>query len=120
MPTIFDDRPYSCRLHPNERDYLNRSDFLTFADYVHYSIKKNIESEIKNTKQETIRANQKNLIMIGFGVFFVFYSFSVTNLFAWIISFLLGVFFVVTGLTEILMEIKKKIKREGQIGRSRS
>lgn len=116
----FDDRPYSCRLHPREREYLNRSDFSSFADYVHYSIKKNMESEKENTRHENIRANQKNMIILCFGVFFIFYFLSTTNLFAWILSFLLGVFCIIYGLTDILIMLMKKIKREKQIGRDRA
>lgn len=116
---MVDDRPCTCRLSPKEKENLDELN-LSFSEFVHNSFKREMELKKKNTKQETMRANGRNIIFIGLGVYFIFYSFSTTVFLAWIISFLLGVFFLVTGLLDILMEIMKKIKVEKKFGRTKT
>lgn len=110
---------FSNRISKKDLDYLERHNIKP-SSYMHPSIKRDRELEKKNTKQKKMQDHSRNIIYIGLGVFFIFYSFSTTTFFAWLISFLLGVFFLVTGLLDILMEIMKKIKVERKFGRTKS
>lgn len=108
----------SNRVSKEDLEYLEQHN-ISPSKYMHPKIKKDRELTKKNTKQDNIQTHSKNMIMIGFGVFFIFYSFS-TSVLVFLISFPLGLLFIIIGLLDILMDIMKKIKVDKEIGRRKT
>lgn len=97
----------TCRLFDNEADYLNNHYEGKFSNYIHDSFKRDIMNTKTNKKQNILSRFSGHFIMLGLGAIFVLFSLSVNNLASFLLIFLMGVFFTITGLFNIFLELKK-------------
>ena len=96
----------TCRLVSKEVEHLNNYWDGKFSDFVHNSFKRDIELVNNNRKKNCLQQYGFSFVMVCLGAWFVLYSFNVSGLFSWLIVFLLGVFCVITGLVNILLDLK--------------
>ena len=102
-----EDKAFSCRLSNNEADYLNKYYDGKFSAYVHDSFKRDIELSVNNKKQNILKSFSPHFLFLGLGAIFIFFSISVNSLGGFLLTFLLGVFFVITGLANMFFELKE-------------
>lgn len=107
---VVDERPQHCRLQPKEITYLNKHDF-SFSDYVHNSIKRDMELTDANKKKNFFKDQSYNVIMLGFGAIFLFFAMTVAQIVGFIILLLMGSFFLVSSLINIFWEVYQRIGR---------
>jgi len=98
-----------------EKQYLGKNN-LSPSDFWHDSMKEKMRNDSKEAKKEKLKDRTRHVIFAGLGIFLIFYSFPIQSFLAFLISFLLGIFFLVTGLVDIMMELadKLKVKRSGR------
>lgn len=103
-----EDKPFHCRLNHDEKKYLYQYWNCKFSEYVHNCFKRDMELEKKNTRINRFQSFNYAFIMIGIGLVFFFYStLQNSGLLGWLMTFLLGVFFVVTGVVNAFVEVLK-------------
>ena len=90
---------YVAYINEEQNNYLNNYWASNKSEFVRQAINKEIDLVKKNTKKTTMQKNTQSFIMLGLGALFILFSSSTNNLFAFIIIFLLGVFFMVNGLS---------------------
>ena len=96
----------SCRLIEEEVNHLNTYWDGKFSDFVHTAFKRDINLVSNNKKKNRLQQYSFSLVMVGLGCMFILYSFGISGLFGWLMVLLLGVFFIVTGLVNILLDLK--------------
>ena len=101
------DKTYGCRLMPDERTYLEKH-YDSFSDYVHDSFKRDISLTKNNRKKNKIQKHLQNGIWIGLGIIFLFFTMTQRSLVGMIFTFLMGVFFTATGLTDMYYSRRNK------------
>jgi len=106
-----EEKTYACRLNVLEKEYLEKYFNSSFSDYVHNSFKRDIIMTKNNKKKNMFQKFGSNFIMLGIGAMFIFFMFTQNNLMGVILTFLLGAFFIVSGLANIFFEIKGMIKK---------
>jgi len=100
----------SCRLKEDELNYINNYYDGSFSNYVHNSIKRDLELSKKNRKHNFISNFTQQIIMLGLGAIFIFFSLSINNIYGFVLMFLFGVFFIVSSLFNIYIGMIKKWK----------
>lgn len=104
------EKTYSCRLNKDESKYITSHWDGKFSDFVHNSIKNEKKLTKGNKTKNLLQSTLSNVVLLGFGALFIFYGIGTSNFNAFIISFLLGVFFMVSGLFSIFIEVKNRWK----------
>jgi len=100
------DKVYTCRLFENETNYLNNHYDGKFSSFVHNSFKRDIEMKNNNNKKNILKAFSTHFLFVGLGAIFILFSLSVKGLASFLLAFLMGVFFVMTGLVNMFLELK--------------
>ena len=101
-------KTFSCKLDEKEVEYINNFYNNSFSNYVHHSIKRDLELSKKNIKSNYLQNSSQSVIMLGVGAILIFYSLSMNHMLGFIMSFLLGVFFIVNSLVTIYLKVFKK------------
>lgn len=101
---------FSCRLNETEQFYLKNHYDNSFSSYVHDSIKRDIEMSKKNRHHNFLNNFTQQIIMLGLGAIFIFFSLSTNNLLGFVLLFLFGVFFMISSLFSIYTGLIKKWK----------
>ena len=91
----------SCRATDNELKYLDTYWDGSFSEYVHNSIKRDIEQIDSNKKRERLEIFNKlspYVVLMALGTIFFLFGMQTTNLTLIILQFVLGLFLVVMGI----------------------
>jgi len=107
---VVDERPQPCRLKTEEIEYLNKHNF-SFSDYVHNSIKRDMELTTLNKKKNFLKDQSYNVIMLGFGAIFLFFAMTLAHVVGFIIMLFMGGFFLLSSLFNIGWEVYQKLGR---------
>jgi len=108
----------SVRLSEEERNflepYLEKHYNNKFSAFVHDCIKREKELIQNNKRNNFFEDFKQEVIFLGLGAIFFFFSFDQTNLLGTLLLFLLGVFFVTSTLISILYRLKRRNDHAGQ------
>jgi len=104
-----EDKPFLCRLNRDEKKYLYWYWNCEFSKYVHDCFKRDIQLTKVNKKQNILQNMTSNVILLGFGAIFLLFSFSNSiDLASFYLLFFIGIFFMITGLVNIVLEVRKQ------------
>jgi len=101
------DKVYPFRLTDDEEKHLKKYWNNKFSDFMHEAFKKDISITDNNIKKNRIQIIATNVIYLCLGMMFLFYTLTITNLLAKIISFLIGIFIVGYGALNIYLDRKE-------------
>jgi len=99
------------RLQDEEIGYIDNYYNGSGSNFVHDAIKKELKTIKKNKKQMTLQKYSQSFIMLGLGAIFILFSASTKSLIAFLLIFLLGVFFMINGLSTIGWKVFKRRKK---------
>jgi len=93
------------RIVDEKADYILKRWNGSISKYLNYSIPRDMNIIKNNRKKNFFESFSRNIVMLGLGAIFVLFSFSIDNLLGKIMVFLLGVFFVISSLYSVFMEV---------------
>jgi len=101
--------PVSTRLKPDEEEYIFKH-WKSFSDYVHDSVKRDIELTKNNKKRNKFQKFAQNMVMLAVGAIFLFYTYNMDTFFGKLTTLLLGLLFISWGGVDIYLGMKEKRK----------
>lgn len=110
IPSFNKDKMYAVRdssIPSDVKEYIF-SNFDNLTDYVRKSGSRDLDMSRRNIRNDLVQDGTQSVIMLGVGAIIFMYSLGVSNLLGFLISFLLGVFFIVYGLFNIYVKVFKK------------
>jgi len=96
-------------------EYINHLDKYwdgSFSNYVHNCFKRDINNTKNNKRHNFFQDISRYIVMLGIGCLFLLFSFNMgwDELLGFLIILLLGIFFVISSLVNIYLEVFKKWK----------
>lgn len=95
----------------DENNFINEYFDGSPTKFMRSSLKKEILLVKKNKKKTSMQNYTQSFIMLGLGAIFILFSASTRSFVAFLMIFLLGVFFMVNGLSTVGWSVFKRKKK---------
>ena len=102
----------SVRLKEDEQTFLEQYHDGNFSEYVHKSIERDIDLINRNRKLNFFEGFRQEVLQLGIGAIFFIFSVDQSNMYSFMILFLIGVFLFTSSLVSIFLKLKRRNEQQ--------
>ena len=107
----------SVRLKEDELNFLKKYHEGNFSEYVHNSISRDIDLIHRNKRLNFFEGFQQEVLQLGLGAIFFIFSVDQSNLYSFMVLFLIGIFLFTSSLVSIALKLKKRNEKKLNVKR---